>query len=298
MLAKKSSLKMELPTDSIDYYFAVLDIVMRGKGDLSTAAANPASGAEDQEEAGNAMLAEPTPKCTQQSQLSELLTAFRMACTNVPIDSTLLNDTQAALDAQLLREFGPEVLDSISAKLNKTQSQRSEIEKLPLYKQQGMYQKEMMQCIVPGLYVGSYHPAADREVLDREKITHILCCIDVQPRFPQNYKYLVLAAADANGYNMAQHFSKTNKFIRDAIENGGNVLVHCGAGISRAPTVAAAYLISTLKVSSGRAVALIKKYRPCAQPNLGFTAQLNAYSEFIQTGKKTYFVGGSVTSSE
>lgn len=168
MLAKKPSLKMELPTDSIDYYFAVLDVMMRGKGDLASAvAANTSSSSPEAEakEAGDTPQVEPSAKGTAQCQLNELLTAFRMACTNVPIDTALLGDTRAALDAGLLREFGPEVLDSISGKLTKAQSQRSEIEKLPLYKQQGMYQKEMMQCIVPGLYVGSYHPAADRSTL-------------------------------------------------------------------------------------------------------------------------------------
>ena len=45
-----------------------------------------------------------------------------------------------------------------------------------------------MQRVVPGLYIGSYHPATDLEQLDGEGITHICCCIATPARFPGKHK--------------------------------------------------------------------------------------------------------------
>ena len=54
-------------------------------------------------------------------------------------------------------------------------------------------------------------------------------------------------------------------FIRRNIERGGKVYVHCAGGVGRAPTMAAAYLIST-GLSVDQAWALIRKTRPFVTP--------------------------------
>jgi hypothetical protein len=45
-----------------------------------------------------------------------------------------------------------------------------------------------MQRVVPGLYIGSYHPATNLAQLDAEGITHICCCISSPARFPDKHK--------------------------------------------------------------------------------------------------------------
>ncbi len=54
-------------------------------------------------------------------------------------------------------------------------------------------------------------------------------------------------------------------FIRQAIERGGKVYVHCASGVGRAPTMAAAYLVST-GLSPDQAWALIRQTRPFIKP--------------------------------
>ncbi|PWV05215.1 putative dual specificity protein phosphatase [Trypanosoma cruzi] len=139
---------------------------------------------------------------------------------------------------------------------------------------------QAMHEVVPGLYVGSYHPASERELLHRHKVTHVLCCIDVMPRFPSEFTYMKISAQDMPGYNIAKFFPQTFEFIEDAlIKQHSAVLVHCGAGISRAPTIAAAYLIKKLRMTAVAAIELIQSRRHVASPNLGFRQQLRAYQE-------------------
>ena len=51
------------------------------------------------------------------------------------------------------------------------------------------------------------------------------------------------------------------EFIRRAVEQGGQVYVHCAMGVGRAPTMAAAYLIST-GMSPEQAITTIQRVRP------------------------------------
>jgi predicted protein tyrosine phosphatase len=65
-------------------------------------------------------------------------------------------------------------------------------------------------------------------------------------------------------------------FIRRAIEGGGKVYVHCASGVGRAPTLAAAYLVST-GLSTDQAWALIRGTRPFIKPT---PPQLTAVEQF------------------
>eukprot|EP00758_Cryptobia_borreli_P013264 Tbor_TRINITY_DN5817_c1_g2::TRINITY_DN5817_c1_g2_i1::g.6641::m.6641 len=57
------------------------------------------------------------------------------------------------------------------------------------------------------------------------------------------------------------------------------VLIHCGAGISRAPTVVCAYLIKKFQLTSAApAIQVVQAARPCARPNPGFKKQLDKYA--------------------
>lgn len=205
------------------------------------------------------------------------------------------------------------------------------------YLNKSCYTQTRMDQIVSGLYCGSYHPAADKAILLGAGITHIVCCINVAPRFPNDFTYLVLGADDTSSYDISKHFKATNAFIHSALtmmpkkvrinerigltritnknegllsspksdgvadeasdessakvspvgalpDVGGAVLVHCGAGISRAPSVVAAYLMHTLGMSSVAAIQHIQSIRSCASPNPGFRKQLLDYGRRSANG--------------
>ncbi|KAF8819455.1 hypothetical protein IE077_001013 [Cardiosporidium cionae] len=135
------------------------------------------------------------------------------------------------------------------------------------------------QQVVPGIFVGSFHPASNRMTLLSLGITHIVCCVGVSPPFVHSFDYLVLSVDDLPTSNIKRYFPQAVRFIRNAVAAGGRVLIHCGAGISRSPTVCAAFLISELFISSDSALELIRTARPFAVPNVGFLMQLREWEE-------------------
>ena len=215
--------------------------------------------------------------------LTSALEDYRMAATNLPVNTERLAAARTALDAALK---AAQLLDAVGAKWAGRKEEAASAEKARAAaagKPAGLWNKpvytnKVMQEVQPGLFVGSYHPAADAAYLKQHGVTHVCCCIDVKARFPSEFQYITLPAADANGYNIAQHFDETYEFIAKALATGG-VLVHCGAGISRAPTIAAAFLIRRLGVTAHVAVAMIRKVRECASPNAGFFSQLQVFEK-------------------
>ncbi|KAG5501570.1 hypothetical protein JKF63_03400 [Porcisia hertigi] len=235
--------------------------------------------------------------------LREPLETFRMMATNLPIDREgldaarktvchLLRDLCDALgDPAIKKELEGVLLMGKSEPLrtaNDGGGQRSSaVEGGDLRAPISFAFTDLnrMQEIVPGLWCGSYHPAADRDLMRSHGVTHVCCCIGTQPRFPGDFTYLTLSADDRPDYDMTPHFARTFEFIENAlVKNRGGVLVHCGAGISRAPTVVCAYLMRKLCLSSTAAINLVQSRRPCASPNMGFRQQLHSYG--MQLGVK------------
>jgi len=118
--------------------------------------------------------------------------------------------------------------------------------------------------ITPQLYCGGQHyPEGLQEMLDKG-ITGIvnmreahLSDVDKGIAGPN---HLHLATRD-NTPPQVDDLVKGAEFIRDQIEDGGKVYVHCGVGVGRAPTMTAAYLITT-GLSPDEALKTIRKKRP------------------------------------
>lgn len=67
-------------------------------------------------------------------------------------------------------------------------------------------------------------------------------------------------------------------FIKQEVANGGKVYIHCAAGVGRAPTMAAAYLVST-GMSPDDALNHIRSIRPFIRPTPEQVAQIHSYAE-------------------
>lgn len=94
--------------------------------------------------------------------------------------------------------------------------------------------------------------------------------------------YIWLPTPDDHAPTMQQLRSGVG-FISQVIQQGGKVCVHCASGVGRAPTMAAAYLISTgMRVEE--AIALIRQVRPFVkptEPQLGILEQFAAEVEHL-----------------
>lgn len=111
--------------------------------------------------------------------------------------------------------------------------------------------------VTPALYVGPQHRANGKRALAQAGIAYILnmrsefddaahgLTPDTHPDgSPADARasYCHLPTPDDEAPSMA-HLAQGIAFIESAIDGGGKVYIHCSAGVGRAPTMAAAYLI-------------------------------------------------------
>ncbi|XP_074662899.1 dual specificity protein phosphatase 22-like [Tubulanus polymorphus] len=147
-----------------------------------------------------------------------------------------------------------------------------------------------MNKILDGVYVGNIRDArATRQHVDN-KITHILSIHDqaeTEHKLP-DMKYCSIAISDTPSEDITRVFEKSNDFIHQSRLDGGNVLIHCLAGVSRSVTVTVAYIMTISDLSWREALNAVRGSRRCANPNFGFQRQLQTfeYTKLAQEKKR------------
>ena len=97
-------------------------------------------------------------------------------------------------------------------------------------------------------------------------------------------RHLHLATVD-NTPPSVEDLRRGAAFIRAEIDRGGKVYVHCAVGCGRAPTMAAAYLIST-GLSPKEALRQIKTVRPFVHLTRKQRAVLDQFEEYWRDGAR------------
>jgi protein-tyrosine phosphatase/rhodanese-related sulfurtransferase len=136
--------------------------------------------------------------------------------------------------------------------------------------------KAIASQILPYLFIGNQRDAANRERLNELGVTHVL---NVTSHLPLHFEnegitYKRIPATDSGSQNLKQYFSEAINFIESARKSNGKVLVHCQAGVSRSPTIVAAYIIATSCKTLSEAFTIIKDCRSIVAPNINFMGQL------------------------
>ena len=121
-------------------------------------------------------------------------------------------------------------------------------------------------AVAPRLFLGSL---ADAEWLAEYNVHQIqtvitLCEERVKQRAP-DIRYLQFPVRDAHPIPIAL-LNAILEAIYEAVAQGA-VLVHCSAGISRAPTFVAAFLDQTGSVRFEEAISTLRKLRPEIAPS-------------------------------
>jgi len=136
-----------------------------------------------------------------------------------------------------------------------------------------------MSKITEQIYIGNIFNAANKNWLEDHHITHIINATDIIPNFfPNDYKYLNLKLEDTPQQSLYEVLEPSYKFIYGALGNGGTVLVHCHAGMSRSVSIVIYFLMKLKKMTYIQALMYIRKHRPIAEPNQGFARQLVSVS--------------------
>ncbi|AWP14577.1 putative dual specificity protein phosphatase 19-like [Scophthalmus maximus] len=127
-------------------------------------------------------------------------------------------------------------------------------------------------------YHGSQDAAHDADTLQTHKVSHVLnVAYGVSNLFPGQLVYKTLQILDVPDTDITSYFGECGAFIDQAREEGGVVLVHCNAGVSRSSSVVIGYLMWREGLPFGDAYSQVKQARPSTRPNPGFYRQLQNY---------------------
>jgi len=150
--------------------------------------------------------------------------------------------------------------------------------------------------IVDGLYLSGHKPSQNRAMLQQHGITHVVNAanatepgsgnegfhVHVPCPWPDTFRYLTVYVDDATYEQIKDNFTRVLRFIDDAIQQSGRVLVHCQYGISRSASLVIAYLMWSQKISFLDAFRSVKSVRDIVQPNPGFVQQLYEFGAELE----------------
>jgi protein tyrosine phosphatase (PTP) superfamily phosphohydrolase (DUF442 family) len=133
--------------------------------------------------------------------------------------------------------------------------------------------------ITPQLHVGGQYRRRGWPKLAERGITAV---VDMRIEFDDNEagiappRYLYLPTVDDTPPTLEQ-LREGVAFIAEEVARGGGVYIHCGSGVGRAPTMAAAYLVNT-GLTPDQAWARIHQVRPFIRPKTEQIAQIERFA--------------------
>ena len=122
-----------------------------------------------------------------------------------------------------------------------------------------------MNKITDRIYIGPYHSAQALENRNPEGITHVLNCTPHPHPGLKGFKVRQLNIDDGTEI-ASEHIFFAIKSISEAVHDGGKILVHCHAGISRSVSMVCAYLMYN-GFSWDEALDIVRRGRPESFPH-------------------------------
>ncbi|XP_051885153.1 dual specificity protein phosphatase 8-like isoform X2 [Pristis pectinata] len=138
--------------------------------------------------------------------------------------------------------------------------------------------------ILPHLYLGSQKDVLNKDLMVQNGITYVLNASNSCPKpdFISESHFMRIPVNDNYCEKLLPWLDESVDFIDKAKVSNCRVLVHCLAGISRSATVAIAYIMKSMGLSSDDAYRFIKDRRPSISPNFNFMGQLLEYEKSLR----------------
>jgi protein-tyrosine phosphatase/rhodanese-related sulfurtransferase len=147
--------------------------------------------------------------------------------------------------------------------------------------------------IVTGLLLGAiYNVPRDLENQNVQAILNVSSLEYVSP-LESHITYKEVQLKDIADQPLIPYIGECVDFIHEQVEllkeggDGGNILVHCQAGVSRSSSIVIAYLVRHRDMTLKDAHEWVKACRPRIEPNTGFIMELMRY-EIELRGESSY----------
>lgn len=135
----------------------------------------------------------------------------------------------------------------------------------------------MCNQITEQLFLGSEKVAANKALLQENKITHILNCAGTicLEYFPEDFTYKYLSLVDGKAEDVTCLLYDVLDWFEAILANPQHrIFVHCQQGISRSSTMLIAYLMWLQKRPFNDVLLQVKAIRDICNPNQNFQCQL------------------------
>ncbi|KAH9830796.1 phosphatases II [Rhodofomes roseus] len=137
--------------------------------------------------------------------------------------------------------------------------------------------------IIPGLFVADMYTATSSAVIRSLGITHVVSVLKNDcPQYPNDLQHICVPIEDRRSAGLLNHFDFVTDWIQQALQQGGQVMVHCVWGMSRSASVVIAVLMSLRRMSLDEAYRHIVSRRKIVRPNSGFMCQLKVYEQLLR----------------
>lgn len=142
-------------------------------------------------------------------------------------------------------------------------------------------QLRQISKILPHIYLSGDVPAKNAKLMKDLEITHVLVAAsELKPYHPEHFTYKHLVELDDRQDAMLlPFFDECVSFIKEGIRYGGNILIHCMAGMNRSVAILMAYMISQLRLPHQQALQMIQRKRPLANPHEQYLSQIKMYEK-------------------
>lgn len=147
-----------------------------------------------------------------------------------------------------------------------------------------MYTRTSEGALIPRIYISNLETCNPRSFL-KYNIQNVICLVNPEIEhlhlYPRDTIHqLQIAIYDHPRSDLYSVFKRTNKFIKDALQRGENILIHCHAGVSRSATITTAYIMSSQNLSYNEAYKIVKSMRRKVNVNPGFEQQLIKFENY------------------
>ena len=149
----------------------------------------------------------------------------------------------------------------------------------------------IMKELWPNLWLGPLTSASDLSLLHSHSITHILIAAnELQPLFPTHFTYFSFPLEDTTAQSLGPYLVPACQYIEKALAEGGIVLVHCRAGVSRSASIVLAYVMKAGQMRLKEAINMMQSKGACIGPNPSFLNELKRWEGEVlcEVGEQWY----------